>query len=139
MRKREKRSTGLLRLALTLMLLLGVLAGLTRGMPWHFPYDRLNHLYAVEGVESVEEGHPGGEFVLLSEPIHEEAAVELMVDGKVYTKAEPDGAGRFRVYLGEELFDAPRKLQLTLRECYLPPVYLRSNTIHLYVTPRAGN
>ena len=135
MSKRNKRSSGLLRLLISLALLLGVLAFVALVMPWRFPYDRLEHMYGIEGVETIGAGHPGGEFVLMCESIHEDGTFELLVDGEVYAQAAYIDKGRLSVYLGPELFESPRRLELTLRERYRLPVYLRSNTIHLYVTP----
>lgn len=113
---------------------LGILLLAAVVMPWHFPYDRLEHLYGIVGYETIPCGHPGGSFILSCAPINGSPKVELMVNGKVYTQAECIAKEQYAVTLGPELFAQPGELNLTLKETFSLPISLRSNTVRLYIT-----
>lgn len=102
-------------------------------IPWQIPYERLDHLYGIEGYETIPKGHPGGEFILSCKPINGSPKTQLMVNGKVYCEAECISKERYKVTLGEELFAQTGKLELTLKETFRLPIGLRSNTLWLYV------
>lgn len=110
------------------MLMLAVMV-----IPWYFPYDRLEHLYGVNGFETIEVGHPGGEFILNCAPINGSPKVELLINGKPYCEAQHVTKEQYSVQLGPELFTQPGRLDLTLKERFSLPIPLRSNTVALYV------
>ena len=85
--KQKKRAPGTLRLLLAVGMALCAVLFMMLVMPHHFPYDRLEHLYAIEGYETIPVGHPGGEFVLMTAPINGFPEVEVVVGGEVYGKA----------------------------------------------------
>lgn len=122
------------RLLAAIALLAAALAVMTFVIPWTIPYDRLEHLFGLE-CETIEAGHPGGDFVLHCAPINGSPTVELLVNGEPYAVAECVDKERYRVTLGPELFAQPGELKLTLRETFAHGVSLRSNTTTLYVTP----
>lgn len=129
MRSKKKRAPGTLRLMLAVAMALCALLVMMLVMPHHFPYDRLEHLYAIEGYETIPVGHEGGEFVLMTAPINGFPEVEVVVNGKVYGAAECMDKEHYRVTLGAELFEAPGVIQISLREKFFLPFWLRSNTI----------
>lgn len=122
------------RLLVAIAILAAALAAMTFVIPWTIPYDRLEHLYGLE-CETIEAGHPGGDFLLYCAPINGSPKVELLVNGEPYAVAECVAKERYRVTLGPELFAQPGELKLTLRETFAQAVSLRSNTTTLYVTP----
>ena len=132
-RKDKKRAPGTLRLLLAAAMALCALLMMMLVMPHHFPYDRLEHLYAVEGYETIPVGHPGGEFTLLTAPINGFPEVEVMVNGERYGAAECVDKEHYRVTLGAELFEAPGVVRIALRERFFLPYWLRSNTIGVEV------
>lgn len=136
MSKKEKKpnaAPSLLRLCAAVICAVGMLVMAAAVLPWHFPYDRLEHLYGIRGYETIEAGHPGGDFVLNCRPINGSPEIELLVDGELYCAAECLSKDSYGVTLGAELFETPRVLELTLRETFRLPVSLRSNTVRLHV------
>lgn len=136
MRKKRRKDDlpSVCRLLAAIVLVAAVLAVIVCVIPWTVPYDRLEHLYGLE-CETIEAGHPGGDFLLYCAPINGSPKVELLVNGKPYAIAEHVTKEQYRVTLGPELFAQPGKLELTLRETFAGCVSLRSNTTALYVTP----
>jgi len=131
--ERQRGRTHLVRLCVAVAGALCMLLLATVAIPWHFPYDRLEHLYGIEGYETIKVGHPGGEFILHCAPINGSPTIELLINGKPYCKARHVTKELCSVTLGSELFAQPGKLELTLKERFSLPIPLRSNTISLYV------
>lgn len=102
-------------------------------LPWHLPYDRLDHLYGIGEDSVIPVGHPGGEFAVYCQSIPGSPRLELLIDGEYYTDVECTAPGEYRVNLGAELFAKPREMEIVLRETFALPISLRSNMVRLYV------
>ncbi len=142
MKNKEKKqctAPSIRRLVVSIVLTGCILMGVVFVIPWTIPYDRLEHLYGL-GFETIEAGHPGGEFILYCAPINGSPKVDLLVNGKYYATTECIAKEQYKVVLGPELFEKPGRLELTLKETFALPVSLRSNTVSLIVQePKQDN